>query len=114
MLRTRCSGLCVVATRPRSITSGFCGAIAVRRGDVATARRVVAELSARRPVAPLPANCPSMWRASIEALSGNQPEAMRLLVEAFGPSGTLELHANRDFDGMRNYAPFREFIRPKG
>ena len=49
-----------------------------------------------------------------EEASGNKPEAMRLLVEAFGPNGTFNLHATQDFEGMRDYAPFREFIRAKG
>jgi DNA-binding SARP family transcriptional activator len=93
---------------------GFLGAIAARRGDLVAVRRVVAQLRVRKPVAPLPGEGSVVWRATIEALSGNRSEAMRLLVETFGPNGTLELHTNHDFDGMRNYAPFREFIRPKG
>jgi hypothetical protein len=38
---------------------------------------------------------------------------MRLLIDAFGPQGTMELHTNSDFDLMRGYPPFLEFTRPK-
>jgi tetratricopeptide (TPR) repeat protein len=93
---------------------GYVGVIAARRGDRSTVKRVVAMLRSRKPVTPLPGEASLVWRATIEALSGNQPEAMRLLVEAFGPRGTFDLHASQDFEGMRDYAPFREFIRPKG
>jgi len=93
---------------------GYLGAIAARRGDHSSVKRVVAMLRARKPVTPLPGETSVVWRAVIEALSGNKPEAMRLLVEAFGPNGTFNLHATQDFEGMRDYAPFREFIRAKG
>jgi hypothetical protein len=39
---------------------------------------------------------------------------MRLLLAAYGPSGTTELHDDIDFEGMRDYSPFQEFARPKG
>ena len=64
--------------------------------------------------APLPGEVSIVWRASIAALLGERAEAMRLLIEAFGRQGTMEMHGNSDFDGMKDYPPFREFIRPKG
>jgi predicted Zn-dependent protease len=93
---------------------GQLGVIAARRGDRATARRRSDQLLGREVEAPIPGEESIVWRAKIAALLGDRSEAMRLIVEAFGPQGTMELHGNRDFDGMKDYPPFREFIRPKG
>lgn len=93
---------------------GYLGVIAARRGDALVARHVASQLNGRPMDAPVPGEAAVVWRAAISALLGDQPETMRLLVEAYGTQGTIELHTNHDFDGMRNYAPFREFIRPKG
>jgi predicted Zn-dependent protease len=93
---------------------GHLGAIAARRGDDTTARQLADQLRGREVEAPIPGEESIVWRARIAALLGERTDAMRLLIEAFGPQGTMELHNNSDFDGMRDYPPFREFIRPKG
>jgi tetratricopeptide (TPR) repeat protein len=93
---------------------GHLGAIAARRGDVSTARLLSDELSGRDTAAPIPGEESIAWRARIAALLGEKEAAMGLLIDAFGPQGTMELHGNSDFDGMRSYPPFREFVRPKG
>jgi tetratricopeptide (TPR) repeat protein len=94
--------------------AGYLAAIAARQGDTATARRLANELVGRETGAPVPGELSIFWRAVVAALVGNQEEAMRLLVATYGKYGTDELHANRDFDGLRHYAPFLEFLRPKG
>jgi DNA-binding SARP family transcriptional activator/tetratricopeptide (TPR) repeat protein len=93
---------------------GHLGAIAARRGHHAAARDLADQLKGRAVEAPIPGEESIVWRARIAALLGERTDAMRLLIEAFGPQGTMELHNNSDFDGMRDYPPFREFIRPKG
>jgi DNA-binding SARP family transcriptional activator/tetratricopeptide (TPR) repeat protein len=93
---------------------GHLGALAARRGDVTTARRFSDSLSDRDAAAPVPGEESIVWRARIAALLGEKEAAMHLLIDAFGPQGTTELHNNSDFDGMRSYPPFREFVRPKG
>jgi len=92
---------------------GHIGAIAVRRGDLATAKAMSDRLVATDRFQPLPGQESRVFRARIAALIGDRAEAMRLLLAAYGPSGTMELHDDIDFGGMRDYAPFREFVRPK-
>jgi Flp pilus assembly protein TadD len=93
---------------------GHLGVIAARRGDRASARRRSDQLLGREVETPIPGEESIVWRARIAALLGDRTEAMRLLVEAFGPQGTMELHGNSDFDGMKGYPPFEMFIRSKG
>ena len=92
---------------------GRIGAIAVRRGDLATAKAMSDKLVATDRFQPLPGQESRVFRARIAALIGDRAEAMRLLWAAYGPSGTMELHDDIDFGGMRDYAPFQEFVRPK-
>ncbi|HEX9894199.1 MAG TPA: hypothetical protein VGA78_09740 [Gemmatimonadales bacterium] len=93
---------------------GLLGTTAARLGDRTAARSLSDQLKGREIQAPLPGEVSIVWRASIAALLGERAEAMRLLIEAFGRQGTMEMHGNSDFDGMKDYPPFREFIRPKG
>jgi tetratricopeptide (TPR) repeat protein len=93
---------------------GHLGAIAARRGDPGSARAWSERLRGRAVAAPIPGEESIVWRARIAALLGDRPAAMRLLIEAFGPQGTMELHDNSDFDGMLDHPPFREFVRAKG
>jgi DNA-binding SARP family transcriptional activator len=93
---------------------GHLGTIAARRGDRVEAQRLADQLKGRETEVPIPGEGSIVWRATIASLLGNRADAMRLLIEAFGPQGTMELHGDIDFDGMRDYPPFREFVRPKG
>ena len=93
---------------------GHMGTIAARRGDRVEAQRLADQLKDREIEAPIPGEGSIVWRATIASLLGDRANAMRLLIEAFGPQGTMELHGDIDFDGMRDYPPFREFVRPKG
>jgi len=85
----------------------------VRRGALATAKAMSDRLVATDRFQPLPGQESRVFRARIAALIGDRAEAMRLLLAAYGPSGTMELHDDIDFGGMRDYAPFQEFVRPK-
>jgi eukaryotic-like serine/threonine-protein kinase len=89
---------------------GVLGVIAAKRGDTASARAAVAGLE---PVVVAPSRAA---RARIHAALGEKPEAMRALhaaIEAgdgFGPWA----HTIREFEALRDYPPYREFLRPKG
>jgi tRNA A-37 threonylcarbamoyl transferase component Bud32/tetratricopeptide (TPR) repeat protein len=56
------------------------------------------------------------WRARIAALLGDRDEAVQLLRQAIeeGLDGLDLIHLEPDLAPLAEYAPFREFIRPKG
>jgi len=93
---------------------GPLGTIAVRRGDRAAAERIAERLRGIERFFPAPGQESTVWRARIAALLGDRAESMRLLIAAFGVHGTGSLHGDSDFDPLRRYPPFEEFIRPKG
>lgn len=93
---------------------GRIGAIAARRSNVVEAKAMSEKLRATDRFQPRPGQESRLFRARIAALLGDSVEALRLLTSAYGQSGTLELHDDMDFEGMKGYAPFREFLRPKG
>jgi tetratricopeptide (TPR) repeat protein len=86
------------------------GALAVRRGDRAEAERMDAWLAARTSD-PLAAYA----RARMAALRGEREGAVDLVRRAFelGLRGRMFLHLDPDFESLRDYAPYRELIRPK-
>ena len=93
---------------------GLLGTVAARRGDRAGAHLLAGRLEGREVGASIPGELSLLWRAKIAALLGDATRAMHLLVAAYGPQGTIELHGDPDFDGLKDYPPFQEFIRPKG
>jgi hypothetical protein len=85
------------------------GALAVRRGDQAEAKRMDAWLALRT-------NPGSSYaRARLAALRGDRDEAVRLVRQALqhGLRGLMFLHLDPDFESLRDYPPYRELIRPK-
>jgi tetratricopeptide (TPR) repeat protein len=56
------------------------------------------------------------WRARIAALLGDHDEAVRLLWQSVGEgvSFGVVMHADPDLEPLHDFAPFQEFIRPKG
>jgi hypothetical protein len=52
-------------------------------------------------------------QARIRALLGDREGAVRSLHDWIGGQG-FDLHTEIDFESLADYAPFREFIRPKG
>ncbi|MGQ0703461.1 MAG: BTAD domain-containing putative transcriptional regulator [Gemmatimonadales bacterium] len=93
---------------------GRIGMIAARLGDVSLAGTMAARLKVMDRAQPIPGQEAIVFRARIAALLGQQEESLRLLVEAYGPTGTLELHHDIDFASLISYPPFQEFLRPKG
>jgi len=93
---------------------GFLGSIAAHQGDHQTAEALAATLATLEHQLPVPGQTSIVWRAKIAVLLGDRGTAISLLRAAFGPDGTMQLHADPDIDPIRKDAPFREFIRPKG
>jgi len=93
---------------------GRLGTIAARLGDQTLASAMAARLKDMDRPQPIPGQESIVFRARIAALLGQREEAMRLLTDAYGAAGTTELHVDNDFEGMKTFPPFQEFIRPKG
>jgi tetratricopeptide (TPR) repeat protein len=95
------------------------GKLAARRGDREEALRISDELRGLSTSSVQSAYVP-LRRARIAALLGDRDEAMTLLRLAidegatpFSGHGTW-LHRDIDFESLREYPPFQEFLRPKG
>jgi tetratricopeptide (TPR) repeat protein len=97
--------------RDNSAYVGLAGAVAARRGDRKAA------LKASDQLARMPSDDGHVpWlRARIAALLGDRDRALSLLRDAVAkgiPFGTA-LHRDMDFETMRGWAPFDDFLRPK-
>jgi tetratricopeptide (TPR) repeat protein len=93
---------------------GLLGVIAARRGDSPAAMAVSDRLAALDGAYLRGAH--TWWRARIAAALGNRDDALRLLEQAYREGLHLwqPLHVEPDFDPLRSYAPFSEFVRPRG
>jgi tetratricopeptide (TPR) repeat protein len=93
---------------------GHLGVIDARRGSASLARERQTQLAELE--RPYLLGRATLWRARIAARSGETDLAVRLLWQAvgeglgFGPS----LVADPDLAPLRDFAPFQEFIAPKG
>jgi predicted Zn-dependent protease len=94
---------------------GTLAAIAARRGDREEALRLLGEPPESS--APWVAAGHTLWRARIAALLGEQQRAVDLLQAAIAEGALAvpaEAHYHMDFEPLRDYPPFQEFVRPKG
>jgi len=93
---------------------GYLGAIAARQGNREQALRVDRTMAGVK--RPYLFGRHTVWRARIQALLGEQEAAVALLREAFaqGYPHAHALHIDLAFESLRDYAPFRELLRPKG
>ncbi len=59
---------------------------------------------------------PTLWRARIAAVLGEQERAVNLLRDAFtrGTNYGIWLHRDPELASLRDYPPFQELLRPKG
>ncbi|MFZ2052860.1 MAG: protein kinase [Candidatus Aminicenantales bacterium] len=96
---------------------GYSGALAARRGDKEGTLKISEEL--KRIDRPFTFGAQTYWRARIAALLGMKEEAVELLRQSFAQgnyyiasSGFIIQEA--DFDPLRDFAPFRELMKPKG
>ncbi|HSL68814.1 MAG TPA: hypothetical protein VK864_01165, partial [Longimicrobiales bacterium] len=92
---------------------GRLGAIAARRGDRALTQRYLAILKHLDWPNEGPTYEAYISCARIAALLGQESEALQYLRIAVGGQG-LDLHADMDFESLRNNPDFREFTRPRG
>jgi hypothetical protein len=96
---------------------GRLGAVAVRRGDSATAAKIDRRLS--RWARPYAFGQPLKWRAHQAALRGQPAEAVVLLRTAIAQGyrpmdmGVISLHEEGDFLPIRNDPGFRDLVRPR-
>ena len=105
----------LLSERPDSYANlGYVGALAARLGDRETALEMSDRLAAID--RPFVFGTPTYQRACIAALLGDREEAVRLLYESYaqGRSYNVTLHRDIDLETLRDYAPFQEFLRPKG
>lgn len=91
---------------------GFCAA---RRGDREEAMRVSDWLATVERERPYSHGDYTYWRAGITAWLGDKAEAVNLLRAAYrqGKTYGLWLHRQIDFESLRGYPAFEEFVRPK-
>jgi serine/threonine protein kinase/tetratricopeptide (TPR) repeat protein len=96
---------------------GYSGALAARRGDKVEALRISEEL--KRIDRPFTFGAQTYWRARIAALLGMKEEAVELLRQSFAQGNdyirsTGFIIQEADLDPLRDFAPFRELMKPKG
>jgi tetratricopeptide (TPR) repeat protein/TolB-like protein len=107
----------VAASRPEDADCvAYLGAIAARQGERAAALQASEWLKKNeQPYRPGGSAC---RRARIAALLGDHDRAVRLLREAMSEGAWLfyglQVHTEMDLEPLRDYAPFQEFMRPKG
>jgi tetratricopeptide (TPR) repeat protein len=93
---------------------GYGGAIAARRGDREGALKISEELKGIE--RPFTFGAQTYWRARIAALLGMKEEAVELLRQSFsqGKEYSVFVIMEADLFPLRDYAPFKELMKPKG
>src|SRR5437667_452034 len=91
---------------------GYLGAIAARQGNREQALRVDSALAGVK--RPYIFGRHAVWRARIQALLGGGEGAVAPLRDAFaqGYPHAHALHVDLAFEALRDYAPFRELVKP--
>jgi tetratricopeptide (TPR) repeat protein len=93
---------------------GYGGALAARRGDKEGALKISEELKGID--RPYTFGAQTYWRARIAALLGMKEEAVALLRQSFAQGNyySVFIIQEADLGPLRDYAPFRELMKPKG
>ncbi len=93
---------------------GYGGALAARRGGKEDALKISEEL--KRIDRPFTYGAQTYWRARIAALLEMKEEAVELLRQSFaqGNQYSVFIIQEADLDPLRDFAPFRELMKPKG
>ncbi|OGD18687.1 MAG: hypothetical protein A2W03_08835 [Candidatus Aminicenantes bacterium RBG_16_63_16] len=93
---------------------GYGGVLAARRGDKEEALKISEEL--KEIDRPFTFGAQTYWRARIAALLGMKEEAVELLRQSFSQGKYYDVFIiqEADLDPLRDYAPFRELLNPKG
>jgi tetratricopeptide (TPR) repeat protein/predicted Ser/Thr protein kinase len=94
---------------------GALGALAAHRGDRGEVERIDGWLAERK--GPYLKGEPTFERARIAAVLGRRERAVELyrvaLDQGFGIDEGFGVHADPDFESLRDYPPFQELTRPK-
>jgi tetratricopeptide (TPR) repeat protein/TolB-like protein/predicted Ser/Thr protein kinase len=94
---------------------GALGALAAHRGDRGEVERIDGWLAERK--GPYLKGEPTFERARIAAVLGSRERAVELyrlaLDQGFGIDQGFGVHADPDFESLRDYPPFQELTRPK-
>lgn len=92
---------------------GALGVLAARRGDRTAAQRHSDSLPGRSPSGDLGRD--TYWQARIASLLGEHERALSLLREAYarGRYIWVAIHADQDFEPLRDYPPLRRFLRSR-
>lgn len=104
----------MAARHPDDVTlTGAVGVTAQRRGLAALADSALARLEAER--RPYLFGQPRYQAARIAAVRGEQERAVGLLRQARreGSARIWQYHLERDFESLRDYAPYRELLGPR-
>ena len=93
---------------------GYVGVLAARLGDSTEARRVSDRLAEMDD--PYLGGLDTFWRAGIAAASGERERAVDLLREAHSHGYVFGItwHRSVILQPLRGFAPFEDFLRPKG
>jgi tetratricopeptide (TPR) repeat protein len=97
-----------------ALIRGEIGIVAAHQGDLATVERMDQWLT--ETAAPHLNGRNTEYRAKFAAVLGRKAEAVRLLQQSSseGYGFGLERHQAPEYQGLRGYRPFDEFLRPKG
>ncbi|CAN5336199.1 hypothetical protein BH09GEM1_BH09GEM1_27150 [soil metagenome] len=105
-----------LARTPNAKFSHYCvGATAARLHDRATAEREISALERLATPGEYGARTTKELRARIWTLLGNKERAMSLLLDAYATGAVFPIPEHEmDYESLRDYPPFKEFLRPKG
>ena len=92
---------------------GALGVLAARLGRPAEADSIARKLASD--VRPYAFGAPRLWQARIAAVKGDRESAVVLIRQAVreGFARTYLLHAEHDYDSLRDFPAFREMLRPR-
>jgi len=93
--------------------AGALGVLAARLGRTAEADSIAARLVADP--RPYTFGGPRLWAARIAAVKGDREGAVALIRQALreGYARTHSLHAEHDFESLRDFPAFREILEPR-
>jgi DNA-binding SARP family transcriptional activator/tetratricopeptide (TPR) repeat protein/TolB-like protein len=93
--------------------AGALGVLAVRLGNKAEADSIAARLVAD--ARPYTFGAPRLWAARIASVKGDREVAVALIHQAVreGFARLYSLHADRDFEPLRDFPAFREILKPR-
>ncbi len=107
----------LLAANPDNINYlGYLGTTLARLGNRDHAIAIDSQLAASdHSVSPFEWGLQARWRAHIAAVLGEKERAVRLLRQAYreGSAYDITLHRDIDFENLRDYAPFEDFMRPR-